>query len=1819
MPNATTHLIERQTFQLRLDKEEDLGLVSREINRLFEDELSQFMDQALSSLTLPGSYLSIQTLHIDLGTIDIRYFRSAFLSRFREAFLKVITSEIRHHEAMHRADRQLSLLEFFLLKGRNPWWAGRQDTRYDQIIGELLYRRRRPLRTLMRQMAGLSIPRQRLILQATDQTLYNISDILSPGASGFIQSYFQWLMEAYRSLFRQVPASADFRRIAWGYILEYLATHPGGRLDEAYFVKRQLAMLAAHLDTPWQQVSKKVAAVPIKNNDTGLRQIKAIAANSSEKPLPDKQRKDLLNAKPWLTALRMLLEKGYSIPREGYPGALNVRMNYLASHALIHLDKDLYKLLMDIGRQGVVRRRMVHYLYDNVLRDIFRLLVPQQVETLYAYFELSERVRTRTPARNQELQSYRQTVRELALQVIIEKMQDRYDNRIFLREQLKTFALHYRIPYVALLQLLHADLFALRNKSRALSRLYTTIEQLLYGQQATPTTGLSDTAPLPGKITLKGVQQELASRTESLRAAGFAMPDWQFPATTQGATPSIGWLRSLLKQAGNQQAIALLSAAIRHTRTPEQQWLSLSLQQLILPADGTRVQTQAYRELLDFLLAARTRLEAAHIQELLFRTGLPAEATLDMAEKIANITGINHPPFVRWLHTLSEKLPTSATKAAAELLMGRMTGSYTLKRSPRQLMQETIQMLQEKEGLLPVQLQLSGIGQDLLTPAGESDMSIASVLAYLSKRTTAIREAGIPIPPFTLPASLSDTGVISARWLIDIMQKWTPDNPMPIFALLLWTAGDSDVAHRRTADWISRQIQASIFPKGQKNYLAMLAFISRYRRQIPAGLAEQWLRRTAVPDDAGRGTIRAQAKALGHELALVDAWLAQLSASSGAYRYISVRLAQTAGRKEQLPALIAETARWMEEKQGRPAGEILLAWQHTARQSGQENWIKTLAYAQKKQQRQANQAIRYNTAARRLTLADLLRLLDLADAAGTDAEQEQLLMTHLNEHTQALTEQLKRLRHRAELIPLLLENLQAAEQDTLLRHLLGDAYEDWGKDIAGLQQLQEQLALFRMPKESFQQQLMAWSLDFYLSPGAKRQSQSFTFYVLEQLQAQGWLDHRRTIRALFQQDTGAPIPFELAQQLSELTVQPTVVALRPAAIRRQWLDDLALHVLRYGDLPYWAGVTSGDNLWLEPLIGEALQLLDAGTIQPMVSAAIRGGTLSAWHQVLTTEGRIRVLQLLQGAHPAFPLAQWFQEMITSTPEASAALFALLLQERSWTFSSAAQLVRQIRKALPDNLRSKVESYRDEPAPDYLMVWVLSGQSDKALEQLNAADDTSFVDMMQRLWLLLDSHDRWPTWVSSIKSTRLFSLLRRYIHNKTGSFVRSALLLDALEQTSPDTSAIIRLTRIIMGGKQGDQATLEQLSAAVTGQEDRLIAYLRRQPKGDSNRDQVLRTLERQQWKNSRPERRLAYEEAQIRHWLQFGSQPADAGHNTMDSLRAALMQRIDSGSHAFRRQLFAAWKTTASRQRLMTLLREDDYLRLIAWLHPALPDTLQRLERLMNSTGKGNLWPALGLDTRSARMRYLLDQWVKNRISFIDPEALAQTLFQAYASAVKTLPGLLLHQTKPQQQADDTLLRILELRHQATEEAAVRSAPTTASNAEVPLPGEAWHVYNAGLSLIWPFMGRLFRMLDMVEDKDFRDEAQRIRAVQLMQYIVTGQAYNPEADLLLNKILCGMDAGTPVPPELDISEREEQLVESMMKGVLHNWEKMHGTSIPTFRQAFLQREGRLQWRENFWELIVEKKAYDVLLSTLPWQINMIKYSWMSQPLKVVWA
>lgn len=167
-------------------------------------------------------------------------------------------------------------------------------------------------------------------------------------------------------------------------------------------------------------------------------------------------------------------------------------------------------------------------------------------------------------------------------------------------------------------------------------------------------------------------------------------------------------------------------------------------------------------------------------------------------------------------------------------------------------------------------------------------------------------------------------------------------------------------------------------------------------------------------------------------------------------------------------------------------------------------------------------------------------------------------------------------------------------------------------------------------------------------------------------------------------------------------------------------------------------------------------------------------------------------------------------------------------------------------------------------------------------------------------------------------------------------------------------------------------------------------------------------------------------------------------------------------------------------------------------------------------------------------------------------------------------------------------------------------------------------VNNAGMLLLQFFIPRMFRIANYLgEDRTFKDENAKIRAIFMMQYLVYGEEKEySETELYLNKVLVGLSEGTPLPKKCNLNEEEIRIVEDMMSMVKKMWSKVERTSDIVLRQAFFQREGVVVYETNHgmpkWVVEVKEKAYDVLLDSLPWSYAMYRYPWMNEIIEVRW-
>ncbi len=169
---------------------------------------------------------------------------------------------------------------------------------------------------------------------------------------------------------------------------------------------------------------------------------------------------------------------------------------------------------------------------------------------------------------------------------------------------------------------------------------------------------------------------------------------------------------------------------------------------------------------------------------------------------------------------------------------------------------------------------------------------------------------------------------------------------------------------------------------------------------------------------------------------------------------------------------------------------------------------------------------------------------------------------------------------------------------------------------------------------------------------------------------------------------------------------------------------------------------------------------------------------------------------------------------------------------------------------------------------------------------------------------------------------------------------------------------------------------------------------------------------------------------------------------------------------------------------------------------------------------------------------------------------------------------------------------------------------------------EELYVENAGLILLHPFLQPFFKEIQLTKDDLFADEFDRMKAVLFTQHLVYGTTIFDEHHLILNKILCGFPIAEPIIKELEIKPEEKAAATDLLQQVIQLWQKnnvqVNGT-IEGLQQSFLQRPGKLVQKDNNWNLQVEQKPYDMLLSSLPWVIGIIKTPWMDGMLWVDWA
>lgn len=163
---------------------------------------------------------------------------------------------------------------------------------------------------------------------------------------------------------------------------------------------------------------------------------------------------------------------------------------------------------------------------------------------------------------------------------------------------------------------------------------------------------------------------------------------------------------------------------------------------------------------------------------------------------------------------------------------------------------------------------------------------------------------------------------------------------------------------------------------------------------------------------------------------------------------------------------------------------------------------------------------------------------------------------------------------------------------------------------------------------------------------------------------------------------------------------------------------------------------------------------------------------------------------------------------------------------------------------------------------------------------------------------------------------------------------------------------------------------------------------------------------------------------------------------------------------------------------------------------------------------------------------------------------------------------------------------------------------------------EGIYIENAGAVVIAAFLPRLFERLKIIDKAEIINPG---LGALMIQYAVSGKTKAEEHELVLPKILCGINPELPVNTARKITRAQQSEADEMLRAVIEHWSAIKNTSVEGLRESFLKRNGKLMLAEDEWLLQAEQKAYDMLLQQLPWNISMIKLPWMKNLLKTEWV
>tara|TARA_B100001059_G_scaffold100683_1_gene100431 strand:+ start:89469 stop:95588 length:6120 start_codon:yes stop_codon:yes gene_type:complete len=781
----------------------------------------------------------------------------------------------------------------------------------------------------------------------------------------------------------------------------------------------------------------------------------------------------------------------------------------------------------------------------------------------------------------------------------------------------------------------------------------------------------------------------------------------------------------------------------------------------------------------------------------------------------------------------------------------------------------------------------------------------------------------------------------------------------------------------------------------------------------------------------------------------------------------------------------------------------------------------------------------------------------------------------------------------------------------------------------------------------------------------------FIYGFLEHLSRERYLSLRAINDITFFKETDS-ISQEINLALSVFTDRGIYYGISKRVRDEVYFKDLSIAVIKHQQLPDWAlsKTFTVEDAWA--FVISKIEDQDYEFTSKLIKElSVTEGFLKSIEEK-STPFFINLFRQIQNPQTDYDLSIKFQELVSyfskhpwnTKDQTDIVLSSYFLRDGLWKGIGLIQLSEKISDFLkdrserePDQLKQeirqalklsdafisfqKLSQLGTEEKIELIKYFFEMGQLPKEVNFDQVKIKKHFKDLLlentQAIKKLWKNYIGQPEAVSNIlkilSETQLIQSIKSafFLESKDHELFGASLFM-ALKDLGADKkrlSNLMRITRQYIIGKALKENTLIPFSSTLQ-KEDKPIynAFIKKLIEMQSSNDwdtsselgQFLNKIQQKEALEGVIENQEKIDLERLEYYVEFGSTQFDDILLGIDDLYKLFKKLLRRDRLLIKKRLHQWGNSKNKIRKIIKLHPQEDQVLLLDHIHIELSSYLTALDQLMVDEFNTTLPMALGLENWEGLIAYNFGYWSSKNLIMYSLKDLIQLFVNQLLKQLRVSKEDLTHiLVEGLTNTSKTIKNQLnEWISQLESPSRENKKPDQISDFDDLDKTGSLFIENAGLILLWPFLSRLFDKLNLLEDKNFVDETAQQKAILLTEYLVTGNTDFQESSLALNKLICGAPLETYVDVNLSIEAFELKLCDSLLKSMIDNWEKINNSSISTLRETFLIREGVLVRSNANFKLNVEKKPFDVLLTTLPWTISMIQTSFMKNRIIVTW-